>query len=159
MFDIIRPSARSEHMVFARQVGTAIALVMVTLVIQCAGMAGLIHWAKVHLHRRLLRPGRLHATVLMMRLMVLIICLHILEILLWTWFYRYQCFTTWESAFYFSAASYSTVGYGDLVLQVTWRILGPIESVTGVLMSGLSASFLFAIVTRLVEGDTQLDRS
>ena len=28
---------------------------------------------------------------------------------------------------------------------------GPVESVTGVLMCGLSASFLFAIVTRLVQ--------
>jgi hypothetical protein len=32
-----------------------------------------------------------------------------------------------------------------------WRTLGPVESVTGVLMCGLSASFLFAIVTKLVE--------
>jgi hypothetical protein len=29
--------------------------------------------------------------------------------------------------------------------------LGPVEAITGVLMCGLSASFLFAIVTRLVE--------
>lgn len=35
-----------------------------------------------------------------------------------------------ESAFYFSAASYSTVGYGDLLLSETWRILDPVESVT-----------------------------
>ena len=38
-----------------------------------------------------------------------------------------------------------------LVLPSTWRLLGPIESVTGVLMCGLSASGLFAIVTRLVQ--------
>jgi hypothetical protein len=34
-----------------------------------------------------------------------------------------------------------------------WRTLGPVESVAGVLMCGLSASFLFAIVTRLVGSD------
>jgi len=32
----------------------------------------------------------------------------------------------------------------------------PVESVTGVLMCGLSVSLLFAIVTRLVERETQL---
>jgi hypothetical protein len=74
-----------------------------------------------------------------------------LEILLWTAFYRWRCLNTWESAFYFSATSYSTVGYGDVVLQPVWRLLGPVESVSGVLMCGLSASFLFAVVTRLIE--------
>ena len=53
--------------------------------------------------------------------------------------------------FYFSAAGYATVGYGDVVLPWMWRTLGPVESIIGVLMCGLSASFLFAIVTRLVE--------
>jgi voltage-gated potassium channel len=77
--------------------------------------------------------------------------LHLLQVLLWAGFYRWKCFPSWESAFYFSAASYSTVGYGDLVLPQMWRTLGPVESVTGVLMCGLSASFLFAIVTRLVQ--------
>jgi len=43
-------------------------------------------------------------------------------------------FPSLESAFYFSASSYSTVGYGDIVLPKVWRILGPIESVIGVLM-------------------------
>ena len=37
-----------------------------------------------------------------------------------------------------------------MVLPQVWRILGPVESVVGVLMCGLSASLLFAIVTRLV---------
>jgi hypothetical protein len=59
--------------------------------------------------------------------------------------------STWESAFYFSATSYSTVGCGDVVLQPVWRLLGPVESVSGVLMCGLSASFLFAVVNRLIE--------
>jgi voltage-gated potassium channel len=142
-------------MVFARQAGTAIALVTLTLVLHCAGMAGLIQWARTHLPKGLQRPGRLHSTVLMVRLTSLMICLHMLEILLWTWFYRFHCFATWESAFYFSAVSYSTVGYGDVLLQQTWRLLGPIESITGVLMCGLSASFLFAIVTRLVQHDVE----
>src|SRR5882762_9679945 len=46
------------------------------------------------------------------------------------------CFRSWESAFYFSAARYATVGYGDVVLPWTWRTLGPVESIIGVLMCG-----------------------
>ncbi len=37
-----------------------------------------------------------------------------------------------------------------------WRSLGPVESIIGVLMCGLSASFLFAIVSRLVDRETKL---
>jgi hypothetical protein len=83
------------------------------------------------------------------------IVLHISQIVLWAGFYRWSSFPSWESAFYFSTTSYSTVGYGDLVLPPEWRNLGPLESVTGVLMCGLSASFLFAVVTRLVDRETR----
>jgi hypothetical protein len=36
-----------------------------------------------------------------------------------------------------------------------WRDLGPIESMTGVLMCGLTVCFLFAVVTRLVDREAQ----
>ncbi len=138
-------------MLFLRQACAAIVLVIITLGMQSAGMAGLIEWAKSHFARGAQALGAWGSAVLVVRFTSLIICLHILEILLWTVFYRWRCLSTWESAFYFSATSYSTVGYGDVVLQPVWRLLGPVESVSGVLMCGLSASFLFAVVTRLLE--------
>jgi len=52
---------------------------------------------------------------------------------------------------YFSATSYSTVGYGDVVLPLEWRLLGPLESMVGMIMAGVSVSILFAIVTRLID--------
>jgi hypothetical protein len=42
------------------------------------------------------------------------------------------------------------VGYGDLVLPREWRLVGSVEGLTGILMSGLSTGFFFAVVTRLV---------
>jgi voltage-gated potassium channel len=83
--------------------------------------------------------------------------LHILEILLWAGFYRWRCLPSWESSFYFSATSFSTVGYGDVVLPQIWRSLGPVEGVTGVLMSGLSVSGLFAILARLVAAQSSTE--
>jgi hypothetical protein len=92
----------------------------------------------------------------MVRFTTAIIGLHPFEILLWTGFYRWLCFPLWESAFYFSTSSYATVDYGDIVLPQMWRTLGPLESVIGGLMYGLSASFLFFIVTRLVDREARL---
>ena len=60
----------------------------------------------------------------------------------------------WEPSFYFSATSYSTVGYGDIVPPRVWRLLGPVESVTGVWMCGMSVSFLFVVATKLVERES-----
>ncbi len=128
----------------------AVVLVALSLWIQCAGMATLINWGLAYLaHKQ--RLSLVHSTVLMVRVTSLMIGLHVAQILVWAAFYRWMCFSRWGSAFYFSTASYSTVGDDDLVLPTAWRSLGPVEAVTGVLMCGLSVSLLFAIVTRLVD--------
>ena len=36
------------------------------------------------------------------------------------------------------AVTYTTLGYGDLVLPKEWRMIGPVEGLTGILMCGLS---------------------
>jgi|SRR5580704_6479994 voltage-gated potassium channel len=138
-------------MTFVHQAVAAVVLVTLTLSFQCAGMAALIYFAKSNFGPGGHRHGALRSTLLLVRFTTVMFVLHILQILLWAGFYRWNCFPSWESAFYFSATSYSTVGYGDLVLPAIWRTLGPLESVTGVLMCGLSASLLFAIVTFLVQ--------
>src|SRR5215472_9131091 len=145
---------RMETMTFARQAGAAVFLVTLTLSIQCAGIAVLISWARASIERGLSRLSALHAAVLMIRFSTLVIVLHFLQILVWSVFYRWYCLPSWESSFYFSASSFSTVGYGDVVLPRVCRLLGPVESVTGVLMCGISVSCLFAVVTRLVERET-----
>jgi voltage-gated potassium channel len=128
----------------------AVALVAISLWIQCAGMATLVNWGLAYLaHTQ--RLTHLYSTVLMVRVTSLMVGLHMTQILVWAAFYRWMCFPGWGLAFYFSIASYSTLGCADLVLPRTWRSLGPVEAVTGVLMCGLSVSLLFAIVTRLVD--------
>jgi len=137
-------------MIFANQAIVAIILVTATLCLQCAGMAVLIHWAKVSIKRGLNALSAWRASLLMIQFSTALIILHVAEIMLWATAYRWRCLASWESSFYFSATSYSTVGYGDVVLPRIWRLLGPVESVTGVLMSGISVSVLFAILVQLV---------
>jgi hypothetical protein len=137
-------------MTVVRQTSTAVALINLSLWLQSGGMAALIGWARISLGPDTHKLGPLRSAVLMVRFTTAIIALHVLQILLWASFYRWLCLPLWESAFYFSTASYTTVGSSDMVLPQMWRILGPVESVVGVLMCGLSASLLFAIVTRLV---------
>lgn len=143
-----------EMMIFARQAGIAVFLVTLTLWMQCAGIAVLIRWARDSIERGVARLSALHAAGLMIRFSTLVIVLHFLQIFLWSVFYRWYCLPSWETSFYFSATSYSTVGYGDVVLPRVWRLLGPVESVTGVLMCGISVSCLFVVATRLIERES-----
>ncbi|WP_051979732.1 potassium channel family protein [Edaphobacter aggregans] len=138
-------------MSFVHQAYITTFLVTLTVILQSVGMSSLIHWTKVRFPQGVHQLGLFRSFVLMVRFTSLLVCLHMLEILLWASFYRWKCFPTWEVAFYFSVGNYATVGAGNVSLQPIWRLMGPVESITGVLMCGLSASFLFAIVTRLVQ--------
>jgi len=148
-----------ESMDFARQASAAVILVTMTLLLQCAGMAVVIHWARACIATGMKGLGAVRSAVLVVRFTTFMIVLHVLQILAWAGFYRWHCLPSWEACFYFSSASYSTVGYGDIVLPRVWRLLGPVESITGVLMCGLSVSCLFAITTHLVEGKSSLWQS
>src|SRR5262245_26430393 len=54
-------------------------------------------------------------------------------------------FGDFNTAFYHSTVNFSTLGYGDIVMSPTWRFLGPLESINGILMCGLTASVLFTM--------------
>lgn len=140
---------------FVGEVGAAVVLVTLTLCFQCAGTAILIHLARKYIAHGIKGLNAWRAAVLMIRFTTVMIVLHVLQILLWAGFYRWHCLSSWESCFYFSATSYSTVGYGDVVLPRVWRMLGPLEGVTGILMCGISVSALFAIAARLVESEAK----
>src|ERR1700723_1810245 len=128
-------------------------LITLTLWLQSAGVAVLIAWVRRRLAGDIRKTGALRSTALVVRLAMAVVVLHGLEILLWASFYRWRCLPSWDTAIYFSASSYSTLGCSDVSLPSTWRTLGPLESVIGVLMCGISVSLLFAIVTRLINRD------
>src|ERR1700730_9979729 len=142
-------------MIFVREASAAVVLVTLTLSLQCSGMATVITCARPSFAADVLRLGVIRSAMLIMRLMTAFIGLHVLEILLWAGCYRCLCCPVWKSAFYFCAASYATGGYGAVLLPQMWRGLGPVESINGALMCGLSASFLFAIVSKLVDRETK----
>ena len=82
--------------------------------------------------------------------------LHLFQIVLWAVYFRVQgCLPDFETSLYFSGASYSTLGYGDVVLPHGWRTLGPAEGLTGILMCGLSTGLFFAISHRMLQSRVQ----
>jgi voltage-gated potassium channel len=137
-------------MSLVREIGIAVCMVMITLWLQSVGLAAIIIWIRHAVGGDLHKFGPFRSAALVVRLTGAVLVLHGVLILFWASCYRRLCFSSWESALYFSASSYATVGYGDVVPPANWRMLGPLESIIGVLMCGISISVLFATVTRLV---------
>jgi len=88
--------------------------------------------------------------------------IHLVEISVWGLFYFWQgCLPDAESAIYFSGGAYTSLGSGDLMLPKPWRILAPVETLTGILMCGLSTGLFFAVVIRWIsnwmQGKSELE--
>ena len=84
-----------------------------------------------------------------------IVLLHLAEIGIWALFYTWRgALPDLPSSVYFSAVTYTTTGYGDLVLPSEWRLVGAVEALTGILMCGWSTGFFLALVNRMVENRT-----
>jgi Ion channel len=76
---------------------------------------------------------------------------HLVEIALWAVLFM-VCgeFPEFGDAFDHSAVNYTTLGYGDVVMTPSWRLLGPLEAANGMLMFGVSTAMIFAVIQRLI---------
>lgn len=83
---------------------------------------------------------------------MVLLLLHVFEATLWAGLYTALPSSVGLSSFgeavYFSLVSFTTLGYGDVVLASEWRILGPMEAMAGVTVIGLTTALLFAVVQR-----------
>jgi hypothetical protein len=126
----------------------AFVLLSLTVSINAAGLTAVMH--RLNAARSVRLPGVWAPTWLLIRLAACVVAIHIVAIAGWAAFYWWQgCLPTFESALYFSAITYTTVGYGDIVLGPDWRLLAGVEALTGILMCGLSTGYFFAVVNRL----------
>jgi hypothetical protein len=86
----------------------------------------------------------------LVRLVSALLLLHIVEMCIWAAaFFALGVLPDFETSLYFSLKSYTTVGYGDVLPEPSWRLIGPIEAAVGILMLGLSTGFIVAAVQRI----------
>ena len=75
----------------------------------------------------------------------------LLQIVLWGGLFLWLGeFEQAYDAIYHSAVNFTSLGYGDIVMSRERKLLGPLEAVNGVLMLGMSAAAMMAIVQHMI---------
>ncbi len=53
-----------------------------------------------------------------------------------------------EASLYYSMVTFTTLGYGDIVLSDRWRLLSSFEAANGIIMLGWTTAVVMAVVQR-----------
>ena len=97
-------------------------------------------------NRRLVESPTFGSTLGMIStVMVLLVVGNFIQIMIWAGLFMYlDEFTDFATASYHSAVNFATLGYGDIVMSEERRILGPMQSINGVLMVGVSTAVVMS---------------
>ncbi len=113
--------------------------------------------ATVNFIRRERRLGRVGAgflidlSIVTLAISVALVA-HLIDIAIWAVLFL-GCgeFSNFGTAYYHSAVTYTTLGYGDVIMTPAWRMLAPLEAANGMLMFGVSTAIIFAVIQRLIQ--------
>jgi voltage-gated potassium channel Kch len=134
------------------ELATAAVIVAVCLIIHVAGILLMAEWLFSQRDNLERTASTRQFALLIVALFAGIMCLHIIQTSLWAVFYYFQdLFSDFETSLYFSMVSFTTLGYGDVLLPRRWRLLGVIEGFSGVLLCGVSTAFIFAAVNAMFQ--------
>lgn len=131
---------------------TAFFLIAVTILIHGLGTTAWLRFvlARYAVANGQLRPKKTFGVIVSTA--IVLITLHMIEIFVWALAYFFLVpsneLPTLESAFYFSAVTFTTLGYGDITLTSDWRLLSGFEAIAGILLIGWTTAFLFAVLQR-----------
>jgi voltage-gated potassium channel Kch len=99
--------------------------------------------------RRRLEP-RFSGAIAVAALVMMMSLVALLESLLWAVAYlQVGAITGLEEALYFSIVTFTTLGYGDIVLDEGWRLLAALEAANGIIMFGWTTALIFTSVQRV----------
>ncbi|MEP2782993.1 MAG: ion channel [Pseudoruegeria sp.] len=82
---------------------------------------------------------------------LLLLFAHTVQVWIWALaLLMYGALIPTGDAVYFSLVTYTSLGYGDIVLAQGHRIFGAIASVTGLLTFGVSTAYLVSLMSRIL---------
>jgi hypothetical protein len=125
---------------------------VVCVAIQCV-VVSLVLRTLFRLDRRqILKPTVLHVSCLLSVVLLVLLGGNLIQMAAWAGLFTARGeFEEFGTAWYHSVVNFTTLGYGDLVMSETNRLLGGLEAANGVLMFGLTTGVLFAVLSALID--------
>src|SRR5262245_14549513 len=99
------------------------------------------------------QQNRSHPSLFLIAVMIptvsVLMATHALEVILWSLVYlMVEAAPAGTDVVYFAFVNYTTLGYGDVIPLESWRLLGPITAMNGVLLFGWSTAVIFEVLRR-----------
>jgi hypothetical protein len=137
-----------------KQIAAGVLLLVITTVIHAVAMR-LAYYGTERAHTEVWKLRRASTRTILTAAFVLIMFLAgVVEAVVWAWTsLAVGAFEGFEPALYFSLVTYSTLGFGDIVLDPSWRVLSAIEAANGTIMFGWTTALIFWFVHRHVARD------
>lgn len=112
------------------------------LVALTRAMIRIVRWFRLHRHD-------FGKSIAMVTTVLGLFLIHTFEIWLWAGLYvTVEAISPFADALYFSTVTFSTVGYGDIIVGPQWRLLASLEAINGFLLIGWSTAYLVSASTR-----------
>ena len=130
-------------------VAIAAFMMIVTTCIHAGGMVIMLHGVRPRGEgpKSWLRKTRIYWVVTTILVMFAVA---LLEALAWASVYlALGALKGLEQALYFSLVTFTTLGYGEIVLDERWRLLASFEAANGIIMFGWSTAIVMAVVHRV----------
>jgi hypothetical protein len=139
------------------QIAIGLILMMVTTFVHAGGTIAALEILRMTHARGWGLSSRLGRVSLIAGLVVLMLIVSLFEASIWAGVYlMVGAISGLEPALYFSTVTFTTLGYGDITLNESWRLLGSFEAANGVIMFGWSTALIFAFVQRVAAHDQVL---
>lgn len=124
---------------------------IINIIIHALVTPGAVGVARSAVARNADRP-KLHLMAVMVRTALALMVAHTLEIFVWALAYAIAGVAPAGSdMLYFAFVNYTTLGYGDVLPLQSWRLIGPMTAMNGILMFGWSTAVLFEVLRKALE--------
>ncbi len=132
-------------------------MIVTTFVHSGCTLAALLALRKSHAQRWGLR-SRWTRVSLVALLVLMMFLASLLEVAIWAATYlAHGAIAGLEKALYFSMVTFTTLGYGEIVLGERWRLLASFEAANGIIMFGWTTALIFAFVHHIAARDLGSD--
>ena len=135
------------------EIATGLSMMVLTVILHAVFMVGGVRAAEWRRSRFGPFKNQLAKAILLSILTVWMFLAIVLKALLWVCLYlinpRITTLPDLVTAFYFSMVTFTTLGYGDVVLSGSWRVLASIQAANGMIIFGWTTALIFYFIQQI----------